>query len=151
MRDIKGKAQSLQEDAADTVEALKQAASDKVETAKTEAQSLKDDATQAFESAKQAVEDKVETIKDKVLDQVDSLKDDTDQDDTDQDDTDQDQEKQTLKDKAVQAAAAAKRKVEDVVDDVKHTTESFKNTASEKIDEIKQAAVDKTEEGKISA
>lgn len=140
---IKGKAQSLQEDAADTVEALKQAASDKVETAKTEAQSLKDDATQAFESAKQAVEDKVETIKDKVLDQVDSLK-----DDTDQDDTDQDQEKQTLKDKAVQAAAAAKRKVEDVVDDVKNTTESFKNTASEKIDEIKQAAVDKTEEVK---
>ncbi|AXT98714.1 EcsC family protein [Moraxella catarrhalis] len=146
VEDIKGKAQSLQEDAADTVEALKQAASDKVETAKTEAQSLKDDATQAFESAKQAVEDKVETIKDKVLDQVDSLKDDTDQDDTDQDD--QDQEKQTLKDKAVQAAAAAKRKVEDVVDDVKHTTESFKNTASEKIDEIKQAAVDKTEEVK---
>lgn len=140
---IKGKAQSLQEDAADTVEALKQAASDKVETAKTEAQSLKDDATQAFESAKQAVEDKVETIKDKVLDQVDSLK-----DDTDQDDTDQDQEKETLKDKAVQVAAAAKRKVEDVVDDVKHTTESFKNTASEKIDEIKQAAVDKTEEVK---
>lgn len=148
VEDIKDKAQSLQEDAADTVEALKQAASDKVETAKTEAQSLKDDATQAFESAKQAVEDKVETIKDKVLDQVDSLKDDTDQDDTDQDDTDQDQEKQTLKDKAVQAAAAAKRKVEDVVDDVKHTTESFKNTASEKIDEIKQAAVDKTEEVK---
>ena len=153
VEDIKGKAQSLQEDAADTVEALKQAASDKVETAKTEAQSLKDDATQAFESAKQAVEDKVETIKDKVLDQVDSLKDDTDQDDTDQDDTDQDdtdqdQEKQTLKDKAVQVAAAAKRKVEDVVDDVKHTTESFKNTASEKIDEIKQAAVDKTEEVK---
>lgn len=147
VEDIKDKAQSLQEDAADTVEALKQAASDKVETAKTEAQSLKDDATQAFESAKQAVEDKVETIKDKVLDQVDSLKDDTDQDDTDQDDTDQDQEKQTLKDKAVQAAAA-KRKVEDVVDDVKHTTESFKNTASEKIDEIKQAAVDKTEEVK---
>lgn len=143
VEDIKGKAQSLQEDAADTVEALKQAASDKVETAKTEAQSLKDDATQAFESAKQAVEDKVETIKDKVLDQVDSLK-----DDTDQDDTDQDQEKQTLKDKAVQVAAAAKRKVEDVVDDVKHTTESFKNTASEKIDEIKQAAVDKTEEVK---
>lgn len=143
VEDIKDKAQSLQEDAADTVEALKQAASDKVETAKTEAQSLKDDATQAFESAKQAVEDKVETIKDKVLDQVDSLK-----DDTDQDDTDQDQEKQTLKDKAVQAAAAAKRKVEDVVDDVKHTTESFKNTASEKIDEIKQAAVDKTEEVK---
>lgn len=141
VEDIKGKAQSLQEDAADTVEALKQATSDKVETAKTEAQSLKDDATQAFESAKQAVEDKVETIKDKVLDQVDSLKDDTDQDDTDQ-------EKQTLKDKAVQAAAAAKRKVEDVVDDVKHTTESFKNTASEKIDEIKQAAVDKTEEVK---
>lgn len=153
VEDIKDKAQSLQEDAADTVEALKQAASDKVETAKTEAQSLKDDATQAFESAKQAVEDKVETIKDKVLDQVDSLKDDTDQDDTDQDDTDQDdtdqdQEKQTLKDKAVQAAAAAKRKVEDVVDDVKNTTESFKNTASEKIDEIKQAAVDKTEEVK---
>lgn len=153
VEDIKDKAQSLQEDAADTVEALKQAASDKVETAKTEAQSLKDDATQAFESAKQAVEDKVETIKDKVLDQVDSLKDDTDQDDTDQDDTDQDdtdqdQEKQTLKDKAVQVAAAAKRKVEDVVDDVKHTTESFKNTASEKIDEIKQAAVDKTEEVK---
>lgn len=148
VEDIKDKAQSLQEDAADTVEALKQAVSDKVETAKTEAQSLKDDATQAFESAKQAVEDKVETIKDKVLDQVDSLKDDTDQDDTDQDDTDQDQEKQTLKDKAVQAAAAAKRKVEDVVDDVKHTTESFKNTASEKIDEIKQAAVDKTEEVK---
>ena len=153
VEDIKDKAQSLQEDAADTVEALKQAASDKVETAKTEAQSLKDDATQAFESAKQAVEDKVETIKDKVLDQVDSLKDDTDQDDTDQDDTDQDdtdqdQEKQTLKDKAVQAAAAAKRKVEDVVDDVKHTTESFKNTASEKIDEIKQAAADKTEEVK---
>ncbi|MPX29595.1 EcsC family protein [Moraxella catarrhalis] len=146
VEDIKDKAQSLQEDAADTVEALKQAASDKVETAKTEAQSLKDDATQAFESAKQAVEDKVETIKDKVLDQVDSLKDDTDQDDTDQDDTDQ--EKQTLKDKAVQVAAAAKRKVEDVVDDVKHTTESFKNTASEKIDEIKQAAVDKTEEVK---
>lgn len=145
VEDIKDKAQSLQEDAADTVEALKQAASDKVETAKTEAQSLKDDATQAFESAKQAVEDKVETIKDKVLDQVDSLKDDTDQDDIDQDDTDQDQEKQTLKDKAVQAAAAAKRKVEDVVDDVKHTTESFKNTASEKIDEIKQAAVDKEE------
>lgn len=143
VEDIKDKAQSLQEDAADTVEALKQAASDKVETAKTEAQSLKDDATQAFESAKQAVEDKVETIKDKVLDQVDSLK-----DDTDQDDTDQDQEKQTLKDKAVQVAAAAKRKVEDVVDDVKHTTESFKNTASEKIDEIKQAAVDKTEEVK---
>ncbi|OAV02608.1 EcsC family protein [Moraxella catarrhalis] len=143
VEDIKDKAQSLQEDATDTVEALKQAASDKVETAKTEAQSLKDDATQAFESAKQAVEDKVETIKDKVLDQVDSLK-----DDTDQDDTDQDQEKQTLKDKAVQAAAAAKRKVEDVVDDVKHTTESFKNTASEKIDEIKQAAVDKTEEVK---
>ena len=141
VEDIKDKAQSLQEDAADTVEALKQAASDKVETAKTEAQSLKDDATQAFESAKQAVEDKVETIKDKVLDQVDSLKDDTDQDDTDQ-------EKQTLKDKAVQVAAAAKRKVEDVVDDVKHTTESFKNTASEKIDEIKQAAVDKTEEVK---
>lgn len=141
VEDIKGKAQSLQEDAADTVEALKQATSDKVETAKTEAQSLKDDATQAFESAKQAVEDKVETIKDKVLDQVDSLKDDTDQDDTDQ-------EKQTLKDKAVQVAAAAKRKVEDVVDDVKHTTESFKNTASEKIDEIKQAAVDKTEEVK---
>lgn len=141
VEDIKDKAQSLQEDAADTVEALKQAASDKVETAKTEAQSLKDDATQAFESAKQVVEDKVETIKDKVLDQVDSLKDDTDQDDTDQ-------EKQTLKDKAVQVAAAAKRKVEDVVDDVKHTTESFKNTASEKIDEIKQAAVDKTEEVK---
>ncbi|AZQ88479.1 hypothetical protein CPI23_02265 [Moraxella catarrhalis] len=148
VEDIKDKAQSLQEDAADTVEALKQAASDKVETTKAEAQSLKDDATQTFESAKQAVEDKVETIKDKVLDQVDSLKDDTDQDDTDQDDTDQDQEKQTLKDKAVQAAAAAKRKVEDVVDDVKHTTESFKNTASEKIDEIKQAAVDKTEEVK---
>lgn len=147
VEDIKDKAQSLQEDATDTVEALKQAASDKVETAKTEAQSLKDDATQAFESAKQAVEDKVETIKDKVLDQVDSLKDDTDQDDTDRDDTDQDQEKQTLKDKAVQVAAA-KRKVEDVVDDVKHTTESFKNTASEKIDEIKQVAVDKTEEVK---
>lgn len=140
---IKNKTQSLQEDAADTVEALKQAASDKVETAKTEAQALKDDATQTFESAEQAVEDKVETIKDQVLDQVDSLK-----DDTDQDDTDQDQEKETLKDKAVQAAAAAKRKVEDVVDDVKHTTESFKNTASEKIDEIKQAAVDKTEEVK---
>lgn len=143
VEDIKDKAQSLQEDAADTVEALKQAASDKVETAKTEAQALKDDATQTFESAKQAVEDKVETIKDQVLDQVDSLK-----DDTDQDDTDQDQEKETLKDKAVQAAAAAKRKVEDVVDDVKHTTESFKNTASEKIDEIKQAAADKTEEVK---
>lgn len=143
VEDIKDKAQSLQEDAADTVEALKQAASDKVETAKTEAQALKDDATQTFESAKQAVEDKVETIKEQVLDQVDSLK-----DDTDQDNTDQDQEKETLKDKAVQAAAAAKRKVEDVVDDVKHTTESFKNTASEKIDEIKQAAVDKTEEVK---
>ncbi len=148
VEDIKDKAQSLQEDAADTVEALKQAASDTVEAAKTEAQSLKDDATQTFESAKQAVEDKVETIKDQVLDQVDSLKDDADQDNTDQDDTDQDQEKQTLKDKAVQAAAAAKRKVEDVVDDVKHTTESLKNTASEKIDEIKQAAVDKTEEVK---
>lgn len=143
VEDIKDKAQSLQEDAADTVEALKQAASDKVETAKTEAQALKDDATQTFESAKQAVEDKVETIKEQVLDQVDSLK-----DDTDQDNTDQDQEKETLKDKAVQAAAAAKRKVEDVVDDVKHTTESFKNTASEKIDEIKQAAADKTEEVK---
>lgn len=148
VEDIKDKAQSLQEDAADTVEALKQAASDTVEAAKTEAQSLKDDATQTFESAKQAVEDKVETIKDQVLDQVDSLKDDADQDNTDQDDTDQDQEKETLKDKAVQAAAAAKRKVEDVVDDVKHTTESLKNTASEKIDEIKQAAVDKTEEVK---
>ncbi|ARE66510.1 EcsC family protein [Moraxella catarrhalis] len=143
VEDIKDKAQSLQEDAADTVEALKQAASDKVETTKAEAQSLKDDATQTFESAKQAVEGKVETIKEQVLDQVDSLK-----DDTDQDNTDQDQEKQTLKDKAVQAATAAKRKVEDVVDDVKHTTESFKNTASEKIDEIKQAAVDKTEEVK---
>lgn len=143
VEDIKDKAQSLQEDAADTVEALKQAASDKVETTKAEAQSLKDDATQTFESAKQAVEGKVEAIKEQVLDQVDSLK-----DDTDQDNTDQDQEKQTLKDKAVQAAAAAKRKVEDVVDDVKHTTESFKNTASEKIDEIKQAAVDKTEEVK---
>ncbi|MPY08862.1 EcsC family protein [Moraxella catarrhalis] len=143
VEDIKDKAQSLQEDAADTVEALKQAASDKVEAAKAEAESLKDDAAQKFDSAKQAVEDKVETIKDKVLDQVDSLK-----DDTDQDDTDQDQEKETLKDKAVQVAAAAKRKVEDVVDDVKHTTESFKNTASEKIDEIKQAAVDKTEEVK---
>lgn len=148
VEDIKDKAQSLQEDAADTVEALKQAASDTVEAAKTEAQSLKDDATQTFESAKQAIEDKVETIKDQVLDQVDSLKDDADQDNTDQDDTDQDQEKQTLKDKAVQAAAATKRKVEDVVDDVKHTTESLKNTASEKIDEIKQAAVDKTEEVK---
>ncbi|WP_049155767.1 EcsC family protein [Moraxella catarrhalis] len=143
VEDIKDKAQSLQEDAADTVEALKQAASDKVETTKAEAQSLKDDATQTFESAKQAVEGKVEAIKEQVLDQVDSLK-----DDTDQDNTDQDQEKQTLKDKAVQAATAAKRKVEDVVDDVKHTTESFKNTASEKIDEIKQAAVDKTEEVK---
>lgn len=143
VEDIKDKAQSLQEDAADTVEALKQAASDKVETTKAEAQSLKDDATQTFESAKQAVEGKVEAIKEQVLDQVDSLK-----DDTDQDNTDQDQEKQTLKDKAVQVAAAAKRKVEDVVDDVKHTTESFKNTASEKIDEIKQAAVDKTEEVK---
>ena len=143
VEDIKGKAQSLQEDAADTVEALKQAASDKVETTKAEAQSLKDDATQTFESAKQAVEGKVEAIKEQVLDQVDSLK-----DDTDQDNTDQDQEKQTLKDKAVQAATAAKRKVEDVVDDVKHTTESFKNTASGKIDEIKQAAVDKTEEVK---
>lgn len=143
VEDIKGKAQSLQEDAADTVEALKQAASDKVETTKAEAQSLKDDATQTFESAKQAVEGKVEAIKEQVLDQVDSLK-----DDTDQDNADQDQEKQTLKDKAVQAATAAKRKVEDVVDDVKHTTESFKNTASEKIDEIKQAAVDKTEEVK---
>lgn len=143
VEDIKDKAQSLQEDAADTVEALKQAASDKVETTKAEAQSLKDDATQTFESAKQAVEGKVEAIKEQVLDQVDSLK-----DDTDQDNTDQDQEKQTLKDKAVQAASAAKRKVEDVVDDVKHTTESFKNTASEKIDEIKQAAVDKTEEVK---
>lgn len=143
VEDIKDKAQSLQEDAADTVEALKQAASDKVETTKAEAQSLKDDATQTFESAKQAVEGKVEAIKEQVLDQVDSLK-----DDTDQDNTDQDQEKQTLKDKAVQAATAAKRKVEDVVDDVKHTTESFKNTASGKIDEIKQAAVDKTEEVK---
>ncbi|MPX01236.1 EcsC family protein [Moraxella catarrhalis] len=143
VEDIKDKAQSLQEDAADTVEALKQAASDKVETTKAEAQSLKDDATQTFESAKQAVEGKVEAIKEQVLDQVDSLK-----DDTDQDNTDQDQEKQTLKDKAVQAATAAKCKVEDVVDDVKHTTESFKNTASEKIDEIKQAAVDKTEEVK---
>ncbi|MPX51674.1 hypothetical protein C0123_07160 [Moraxella catarrhalis] len=143
VEDIKDKAQSLQEDAADTVEALKQAASDKVETTKAEAQSLKDDATQTFESAKQAVEGKVEAIKEQALDQVDSLK-----DDTDQDNTDQDQEKQTLKDKAVQAATAAKRKVEDVVDDVKHTTESFKNTASEKIDEIKQAAVDKTEEVK---
>lgn len=143
VEDIKDKAQSLQEDAADTVEALKQAASDKVETTKAEAQSLKDDATQTFESAKQAIEGKVETIKEQVLDQVDSLK-----DDTDQDNTDQDQEKQTLKDKAVQAATAAKRKVEDVVDDVKHTTESFKNTASGKIDEIKQAAVDKTEEVK---
>lgn len=143
VEDIKDKAQSLQEDAADTVEALKQAASDKVETTKAEAQSLKDDATQTFESAKQAVEGKVEAIKEQVLDQVDSLK-----DDTDQDNTDQDQEKQTLKDKAVQAATAAKRKVEDVVDDVKHTTKSFKNTASEKIDEIKQAAVDKTEEVK---
>lgn len=148
VEDIKDKAQSLQEDAADTVEALKQAASDKVETTKAEAQSLKDDATQTFESAKQAVEGKVEAIKEQVLDQVDSLKDDTDQDNTDQDNTDQDQEKQTLKDKAVQAATAAKRKVEDVVDDVKHTTESFKNTASGKIDEIKQAAVDKTEEVK---
>lgn len=143
VEDIKDKAQSLQEDAADTVEALKQAASDKVETTKAEAQSLKDDATQTFESAKQAVEGKVEAIKEQVLDQVDSLK-----DDTDQDNTDQDQEKQTLKDKAVQAATAAKRKVEDVVDDVKHTTKSFKNTASGKIDEIKQAAVDKTEEVK---
>ena len=143
VEDIKDKAQSLQEDAADTVEALKQAASDKVETTKAEAQSLKDDATQTFESAKQAVEGKVEAIKEQVLDQVDSLK-----DDTDQDNTDQDQEKQTLKDKAVQAATATKRKVEDVVDDVKHTTESFKNTASGKIDEIKQAAVDKTEEVK---
>lgn len=143
VEDIKDKAQSLQEDAADTVEALKQAASDKVETTKAEAQSLKDDAAQTFESAKQAVEGKVEAIKEQVLDQVDSLK-----DDTDQDNTDQDQEKQTLKDKAVQAATAAKRKVEDVVDDVKHTTESFKNTASGKIDEIKQAAVDKTEEVK---
>ncbi|EGE12288.1 hypothetical protein E9G_02618 [Moraxella catarrhalis 7169] len=143
VEDIKDKAQSLQEDAADTVEALKQAASDKVETTKAEAQSLKDDATQTFESAKQAVEGKVEAIKEQVLDQVDSLK-----DDTDQDNTDQDQEKQTLKDKAVQAATAAKCKVEDVVDDVKHTTESFKNTASGKIDEIKQAAVDKTEEVK---
>lgn len=143
VEDIKDKTQSLQEDAADTVEALKQAASDKVETTKAEAQSLKDDATQTFESAKQAVEGKVEAIKEQVLDQVDSLK-----DDTDQDNTDQDQEKQTLKDKAVQAATAAKRKVEDVVDDVKHTTESFKNTASGKIDEIKQAAVDKTEEVK---
>ncbi|ARB67140.1 EcsC protein family [Moraxella catarrhalis] len=143
VEDIKDKAQSLQEDAADTVEALKQAASDKVETTKAEAQSLKDDATQTFESAKQAVEGKVEAIKEQVLDQVDSLK-----DDTDQDNTDQDQEKQTLKDKAVQAATAAKRKVEDVVDDVKHATESFKNTASGKIDEIKQAAVDKTEEVK---
>lgn len=143
VEDIKDKAQSLQEDAADTVEALKQAAGDKVETTKAEAQSLKDDATQTFESAKQAVEGKVEAIKEQVLDQVDSLK-----DDTDQDNTDQDQEKQTLKDKAVQAATAAKRKVEDVVDDVKHTTESFKNTASGKIDEIKQAAVDKTEEVK---
>lgn len=143
VEDIKDKAQSLQEDAADTVEALKQAASDKVEATKAEAQSLKDDATQTFESAKQAVEGKVEAIKEQVLDQVDSLK-----DDTDQDNTDQDQEKQTLKDKAVQAATVAKRKVEDVVDDVKHTTESFKNTASEKIDEIKQAAVDKTEEVK---